>query len=154
MTAITSISDNYWNVNFDGLTLLTTLVLYSQSYYLNHSNRILIGLLQRTLWAYRARWPHCCSLLKESLFWKLKVMRREFNGFFIIKQIEKPDCALFCCEALRKRFKHSRSGEKHPSRYVSPHTSFVLQPPPACLTTGQSTVKASLFVNHSGFWTA
>ena len=46
---------------------------------------------------------------------------------------------------------HSRSGEKHPSRYVSPHTSFVLQPPPACLTTGQSTVKASLFVNHSGF---
>ena len=27
------------NVNFDGLTLLTALVLYSQSDYLNHSNR-------------------------------------------------------------------------------------------------------------------
>ena len=39
MTVITSISDNYQNVNFDGLTLLTTLVLYSQSYYLNHSKR-------------------------------------------------------------------------------------------------------------------
>ena len=39
MTVITSISDNYWNVNFDGLTLVTTLVLYSQSYYLNHSDR-------------------------------------------------------------------------------------------------------------------
>ena len=26
-------------VNFDGLTLLTTLVLYSQSDYLNHSNK-------------------------------------------------------------------------------------------------------------------
>ena len=26
-------------VNFDGLTLLTALVLYSQSYYLNYSNR-------------------------------------------------------------------------------------------------------------------
>ena len=27
------------NVNFDGLTFLTALVLYSQSDYLNHSNR-------------------------------------------------------------------------------------------------------------------
>ena len=33
----------------------------------------------------------------------------EFNGFFIKKQIEKFECALFCFKALRKRLEHSRS---------------------------------------------
>ena len=38
----------------------------------------------------RACWRHFCSLWKLSVFWKLKVILEEFNGFFIIKQIEKP----------------------------------------------------------------
>ena len=48
------------NMNFDGLTFLTALVLYSQ------------------------------FALEVNLFRKLTVILGEFNGFFIIKQIEKP----------------------------------------------------------------
>ena len=49
------------NVNFDDLTFLTALVLYSKSDYLNHSNR---DTNWRALWEYRACWRHCCSLWK------------------------------------------------------------------------------------------
>ena len=50
-------------------------------------------------------------------------------------------------KALRKRLEHSRSGEKHSTTpRVSLYTSFVLEQLPACCTTEQSTVKASLFV--------
>ena len=46
-----------------------------------------------------------------------------------------------------KRLEHSRSGEKHSTTScVSPYTSFVLEPLPACFTTEQRTVEASLFV--------
>ena len=48
----------------------------------------------------------------------LKVMRGEFNGFSIMKQMRSPHCALFCCKALRKRLDCT-------SR-VSPYNSFVL----------------------------
>ena len=41
------------NMNFNGLTFLTALVLYSQSHYLNHSNR-------NSGWLY-------CSVLYESV---------------------------------------------------------------------------------------
>ena len=34
---------------------------------------------------------------------------------------------------------------------VSPDTSFVLWPHPACLTTEQSTIKASLFFDYTRF---
>ena len=45
---------------------------------------------------------------------------------------------------------NSRSGEKHSTTSrVSPYTSFVHQPLPACFITEQSTVKASLFVKQS-----
>ena len=48
-----------------------------------------------------------------------------------------------------KRLEHSRSGEKHSTTScVSPYTSFVLEPLPACFTTEQRTVEASLFVNQ------
>ena len=40
-----------------------------------------------------------------------------------------------------------RGGKKHSTTSrVSPYTSFVLYPLPACFITEQSTVKASLFV--------
>ena len=55
--------------------------------------------------------------LERKFVLKLKVARGKSNGFFIIKQIEKP----WLCSA------HSRSGEKHSNTsYVSPYTSFVL----------------------------
>ena len=54
-------------------------------------------------------------------------MRREFYGFFIIKQAISLDCALFCCKALRKRLEHLRNGEKRSTvSRVCPYTSFVL----------------------------
>ena len=49
-----------------------------------------------------------------------------------------------------KRLEHSRSGEKHSTTScVSPYTSFVLEPLPACFTTEQRTVEAFLFVNQT-----
>ena len=49
-----------------------------------------------------------------------------------------------------KRLEHSRSGEKHSTTScVSPYTSFVLEPLPACFTTEQRTVETSLFVNQT-----
>ena len=49
-----------------------------------------------------------------------------------------------------KRLEHSRSGEKHSTTScVSPYTSFVLEPLPACFSTEQRTVEASLFVNQT-----
>ena len=72
-------------------------------------------------------------------------MRGEFNEFFIVKQIKKLICALFCCKVIRKRLEHTRRRKKHA---VSPQTSFVLQPLPACFTTEQSTGKVFLFVNY------
>ena len=41
---------------------------------------------------------------------------------------------------------------KHSTKsHVSPDTSFVLWPHPACLTTEQSTIKASLFFDYTRF---
>ena len=49
-----------------------------------------------------------------------------------------------------KRLEHSRSGEKHSTTScVSPYTSFVLEPLPACFITEQRTVEASLFVTQT-----
>ena len=68
-------------------------------------------------------------------------MRREMIGFFIIKQIKKEGVG------------HSRSGEKvgkwgKTLDFVScfPLHFFRALPLPACFTTEQSTVEASLFV--------
>ena len=69
----------------------------------------------------------------------------EFNGFFIIKQIEKFECALFCFKALRKRLEHSRSGRNTRLSLVFLPTLL------SCFSHSlrdlqQSTVKVSLFV--------
>ena len=56
----------------------------------------------------------------------------------ILNKWRSLDCALFCCEARRKRLENERS--------VGRNTSWVLYPLPKCFTTEQSTVKASLFV--------
>ena len=46
-------------------------------------------------------------------FGKLKAVRGEYNEFFIVKQIKKLVCALFCCKVIRKRLEHSRRRKKH-----------------------------------------
>ena len=81
-------------------------------------------------------------------FENYKVMRVEFNGFFITKQIRRLDRVLFCCKAFRKRLQQPRSREKHsttscvPPRLLSCSSHFLR----ASFRKEQSTVKASLFV--------
>ena len=70
-------------------------------------------------------------------------MRGENDGFFIIKQIKKPRlCSVLFGNSTQEEGEHS------PAARVSFYTSFVLSPLPACFTTEQSTVEASLFVNQ------
>ena len=79
------------------------------------------------------RWRDLHSL-ERSLFWKLREFVGKLMNFLIIKQIKKPWlCSVLLYKALRKRLEHSRSREKHsPTARVSPYTSFVLSPLPAC----------------------
>ena len=80
-----SVSKQLQIVNFDGLTFLTALVLYSQSDYLNYSNGdsdwLFVALYERK--------EHADDTAVRSgnkvCFENLKVKRGEFNGFFIIK---------------------------------------------------------------------
>ena len=61
-------------------------------------------LKEHALSEYRACWRHCCSLWKESLFWKLKVMCGPFNRFFIIKQTENPWlCSVLFVHSLQQK---------------------------------------------------
>ena len=70
-------------------------------------------------------------------------MRGEFNAFFIVKQIKKLACALFCCKPLKNRLEHKRSGtEKRVFPLLA--ASCVLYD----RTIEQSTGNASLFVNY------
>ena len=77
-------------MNFDGLKFLTALVLYSQSDYLNHSNRDSDWLTVACLIGAESMLTTLLFALEIKFVLKLKVMLEEFNGFFIIKQIEKP----------------------------------------------------------------
>ena len=61
-------------------------------------------LKEHALSEYRACWRHCCSLWKESLFWKLKVMCGPFNRFFIVKQTENPWlCSVLFVHSLQQK---------------------------------------------------
>ena len=72
----------------------------------------------------------------------------KFKGFFIIKQIKSLDCALFCCKALGKRLSSTQEVGKHSTTRLMFPTTLVffgtLAASCVCLTTEQSTVKASL----------
>ena len=71
-------------------------------------------------------------------------MRGEFKGFFLL-MTNNEALSVLCSVSLWKRLNHSRSREKHSTTSLY---SFVHQSLPACFTTKQSTVKASLFVNQ------
>ena len=80
-------------MNFvSGLLFLTALVLFHQSDYLNHynndSDRLIVACFMRLSTEQADDTVVCFG--KRGLFLKLKIMRGEFNGFFILKQIEKP----------------------------------------------------------------
>ena len=70
--------------------ILTVLVLYSQLDYLNHSNRDSDWLIVACFMRVESMLTTLLFALEIKFVLKLKVMLEEFNGFFIIKQIEKP----------------------------------------------------------------
>ena len=85
---------------------------------------------------------------------KDKFVRKIIIYFFIIKQIKKAPALTVLCSVI----KHPGSGDSTQevgrntrlSVRVSPYTSFVLSPLPACFITEQSssTVEAFLFINY------
>ena len=97
-----SLSCSLWQiVSFDSLTFLTALVLFNNSDYLNHSNGDSNWLTVACFMRVQSMLTTLLSALKTKFFFiKLKVMLREFNGIFSIKQIEKPLTML--CSAVKQ----------------------------------------------------
>ena len=86
-----SFSCSLWQiVSFDTLTFLTALVLFNNSDYLNHSNGDSNWLTVACFMSIEHANDTAIRFENKVFFIKLKVMLREFNGIFSIKQIEKP----------------------------------------------------------------
>ena len=81
------------------------------------------------LWEFKTRSSSCSHSIVgfeiKVCFEYSKVMREEFNGFFIVKKKYRSlDCALLYCKMFWKRLEHSRSKEKHSTTCrVSPYTA-------------------------------